>query len=261
MFRRLLIANRGEIAIRIARTARAMGIRCIGVYSEADRAALHRRSMDESHEIGGPLPFQSYLDIDAILRAAKDSEAEAIHPGYGFLSEDPAFAARCAENGVVFAGPPPNAMALTGNKIAARRAMAEAGVPVTEGVDRVLRTADEARSIASELGYPVLLKATAGGGGIGMARVDRSSDLAAAWESARSVARANFGNPDVFLEKYLRKARHVEVQVLLAARGAGIGFVERECSVQRSAGCKRSGTAMRARSSSCSTRAVSRSTR
>ncbi len=233
MFRRLLIANRGEIAIRIARTARAMGIRCIGVYSEADRAALHRRSMDESHEIGGPLPFQSYLDIDAILRAAKDSEAEAIHPGYGFLSEDPAFAARCAENGVVFAGPPPNAMALTGNKIAARRAMAEAGVPVTEGVDRVLRTADEARSIASELGYPVLLKATAGGGGIGMARVDRSSDLAAAWESARSVARANFGNPDVFLEKYLRKARHVEVQVLLAARGAGIGFVERECSVQR----------------------------
>jgi len=233
MFRRLLIANRGEIAIRIARTARAMGIRCIGVYSEADRAALHLRSMDENREIGGPLPVQSYLNIDAILRVAKDTEAEAIHPGYGFLSEDPAFARRCAEEGIVFVGPPPNAMALTGDKIAARRGMAEAGVPVTKGVDRVLRSADEARSVASDLGYPVLLKATAGGGGIGMARVDRPSELATAWESARAVARANFGNPDVFLEKYLRKSRHVEVQVLLAVRGAGIGFVERECSVQR----------------------------
>jgi len=233
MFRRLLIANRGEIAIRIARTARSMGIRCIGVYSEADRAALHRRSMDESREIGGPLPVQSYLNIDSILSVAKETEAEAIHPGYGFLSEDPAFAERCAEEGIIFVGPPPNAMALTGDKIAARRAMAEAGVPVTVGVDRVLRSADEARSVASELGYPVLFKATAGGGGIGMARVDRPSELAAAWESSRSVARANFGNPDVFLEKYLRKARHGEVQVLLAARGTGVGFVERECSVQR----------------------------
>ncbi len=233
MFRRLLIANRGEIAIRVARSAHSMGIRCIGVYSEADRAALHRRSMDESREIGGPLPIQSYLNIDSILSVAKETEAEAIHPGYGFLSEDPGFAERCAEDGIIFVGPPPNAMALTGDKIAARRAMSEAGVPVTQGVDRVLRSADEARSVASELGYPVLFKATAGGGGIGMARVDRPSELAAAWESSRSVARANFGNPDVFLEKYLRKARHVEVQVLLAAHGAGVGFVERECSVQR----------------------------
>ncbi|HEX9339987.1 MAG TPA: biotin carboxylase N-terminal domain-containing protein [Thermoplasmata archaeon] len=233
MFRRLLIANRGEIAIRIARTARAMGIACIGVYSEADRAAVHRRSMDESREIGGPLPIQSYLNIDAILRVAKETGAEAIHPGYGFLSESPTFVERCAEAGIVFVGPPPEAMALTGDKIAARRAMGEAGVPVTEGVDRVVQSPEEARSIASELGYPVLFKATAGGGGIGMARVDRSADLAAAWESARSVARANFGNPDVFLEKYLLKARHVEVQVLLGPQGVGIGFVERECSVQR----------------------------
>src|SRR3989442_8951242 len=123
---RLLIATRGAIGIRIARTARAMGIRCIGVYSEADRAALHRRSMDESHEIGGPLPFQSYLHIDAILSVAKDAGAEAIHPGDGFVSQDPAFAQRCAEEGIVFVGPPPNAMALTGDKIAARRVMAEA---------------------------------------------------------------------------------------------------------------------------------------
>jgi len=233
MFRRLLIANRGEIAIRVARTARSMGIRCIGVYSEADREALHRQSMDESVEIGGPLPAQSYLRIDAILRAARETHADAIHPGYGFLSENAEFATRCGEEGIVFVGPSPRAMAQAGDKVAARRAMAEAGLPVTAGVDRVLRSVEEAREIASRLGYPVLFKATAGGGGIGMARVDRPSELPDAFEAARSVARSNFGNPDVFLEKYLQKARHVEVQVLLGDRGSGVGFVERECSVQR----------------------------
>src|SRR5207244_11786568 len=233
MFRRLLIANRGEIAIRVARTARAMGIHCIGVYSEADRTALHRTAMDESVEIGGPLPVQSYLNPSAILRAARETRADAIHPGYGFLSEKADFAVRCAEAGIVFVGPPPEAIAVTGDKVSARRAMAQAGGPVTEGVDRVLRSVDEAREVAAHLGYPVLFKATAGGGGIGMSRVDGPEDLAESFEAARSVARANFGNPDLFLEKYLRKARHVEVQVLLGDRGAGVGFVERECSVQR----------------------------
>jgi len=233
MFRRVLIANRGEIAIRVARTARAMGIHCVGVYSEADRGALHRTAMDESFEIGGPLPAQSYLNVDAILHAAIESHADAIHPGYGFLSENPEFATRCAEAGIVFVGPSSDAMALTGDKVAARRAMKEAGVPVTAGVDRILRDVQEAREVASELGYPVLFKATAGGGGIGMSRVDRPSELAKAFETSRSVARANFGNPDLFLETYLRKARHVEVQVLLGDRGTGVGFVERECSVQR----------------------------
>jgi len=233
MFRRVLIANRGEIAIRVARTARSMGIRAVGVYSEADRGALHRTAMDESVEIGGPLPVQSYLNVDAILHAAIESHADAVHPGYGFLSENPEFATRCAEAGIVFVGPSPDAMALTGDKVAARRAMKEAGVPVTAGVDRVLRDVQAAREVASELGYPVLMKATAGGGGIGMSRVDRPSELAKAFETSRSVARANFGNPDLFLEKYLRKARHVEVQVLLGDRGTGVGFVERECSVQR----------------------------
>jgi pyruvate carboxylase subunit A len=233
MFRRLLIANRGEIAIRVARTAHAMGIRAIGVFSDADRAAFHRQAMDESVRIGGPLPAESYLNIDAILRAARDVAADAIHPGYGFLSENPAFVRRCAEEGVVFVGPPPKAMALTGDKVAARKAMAEAGVPVTAGVDRVLQSVDEAREVASDIGYPVLLKATLGGGGIGMSRVDHESDLAAAFETARSVAAANFGSADVFLEKYLRKARHLEVQVLLGDHGTGAGFVERECSVQR----------------------------
>ena len=232
MFRRLLIANRGEIAIRVGRTAREMGIRCIGVYSDADRGALHRASMDETVLIGGPLPIDSYLSIDHVLRAAEEAHVDAVHPGYGFLSENPIFATRCAEAGFVFVGPPPSAMALSGDKIAARKSMAEEGVPVTSGVDRPIRSVDEARTVASELGYPVLFKATAGGGGIGMARVDRPAELAAAFESARSVALANFGNPDLFLERYLRRARHVEVQVLLDSRD-GIGFVERECSVQR----------------------------
>jgi pyruvate carboxylase subunit A len=233
MFRRLLIANRGEIAIRVARTARDMGIRTIGVYSDADRDALHRRAMNESVRIGGPQPAESYLHIEAILRAAKDVGAEAIHPGYGFLSENPEFARRCAEAGIVFVGPPRDAMALTGNKVAARKAMADAGLPVTAGIDRVLGSVEDALEVASRLGYPVLLKAVAGGGGIGMARVDRPEDLPAAFEAARSVAAANFGNPDLFLERYLRKARHVEVQVLLGDGGAGVGFIERECSVQR----------------------------
>src|SRR2546430_3109732 len=233
MFRRMLIANRGEIAIRVAQTARAMGIRCIGVYAEAGRAALHRTVMDESREIGGPLPAQSYLNIEAIVRAASDVHADAIHPGYGFLSENPQFATRCAEAGIVFVGPSPEAMAVTGDKVAARRAMKEAGVPVTAGVDRVLRNIDEAREVASEIGYPVLFKATAGGGGIGMSRVDRPSDLPKAFETSRSVARTNFGNPDLFLEKYLRKARHIEGQVLIGDRRTGLGVVDREGSVQR----------------------------
>src|SRR3989449_4204596 len=232
MFRRLLIANRGEIAIRVARTAREMGIHCIGVYSEADRGALHRAAMDETVAIGGPLPADSYLHIGHVLQAARDSHADAIHPGYGFLSENPTFATRCAEEGLVFVGPPPDAMALSGDKIAARKSMARLGVPVTAGVDRSLESVEEARAVALEIGYPVIFKATAGGGGSGMSRVDRPSELRAAFESARSVALANFGNPALFLEKYLRRARHVEVQVLLDSRD-GVGFLERECSVQR----------------------------
>jgi len=233
MFRRLLIANRGEIAIRVARTARQLGIHCIGVYSEADRTALHRLAMDESVDIGRAAPAQSYLNVEGILRAAEATAAEAIHPGYGFLSENPGFARRCEEEGIVFVGPPARALALSGDKIASRTAMREVGIPVTAGVDRVVRTVEDAEGLAAELGYPVLFKATAGGGGIGMSRVDRPEDLAAAFESAGSVARANFGNPDLLLEKYVRRARHVEVQVLLGEGGEGVGFVERECSVQR----------------------------
>lgn len=233
MIRRLLIANRGEIAIRVARSAREMGIACIGIYSEADREALHRKVMDESLSVGGPLPADSYLNIDHIVRAAKKARVDAIHPGYGFLSENPGFSRRCDEEGLIFVGPGPKSMALSGDKIASRKAMAAAGVPVTPGFDQVLRSAEEAAEIADRLGFPVMFKATAGGGGIGMSRVDRPKDLPAAFEAAQSVARANFGNPDLFLEKYIEHARHVEVQVLVARRGKGIHFGERECSVQR----------------------------
>ena len=233
MIRRLLIANRGEIAIRVARSAGEMGIMCIGVYSGADRDALHRKAMDESLEIGGPLPADSYLNVDHILKAAAKARADAIHPGYGFLSENPGFSRRCEEEGLIFIGPGPKAMALSGDKIASRKAMAAAGVPVTPGFDRVLRSAEEAAEVADRLGFPVMFKATAGGGGIGMSRVDRAADLPSAFEAAQSVARANFGNPDLFLEKYIERARHVEVQVLVGRRGRGLHFGERECSVQR----------------------------
>jgi pyruvate carboxylase subunit A len=233
MIRRLLIANRGEIAIRVARSAREMGITCIGVYSEADRGSLHRKAMDESLEIGGPLPADSYLNIERIVKTAKTARADAIHPGYGFLSENAEFTARCEEESLIFLGPGPKAMALSGDKIASRKAMAAAGVAVTPGTDRVLRSAEEAAEVADRLGYPVMFKATAGGGGIGMSRVDRPKDLASAFETAHSVALANFGNPDLFLEKYIEHARHVEVQVLVGRRSKGLHFGERECSVQR----------------------------
>src|SRR6266511_55349 len=168
MFRRILIANRGEIAIRVARACLKIGTEPIGVYSEADIRSLHRRFMHDDALIGLAPPAESYLSIDKIVKAAQDLECEAVHPGYGFLAENPAFVKRCEEEGLVFIGPPSGPMALSGDKIASRKAMAAAGVPVTKGVDRVLRSADEARDVADSLGYPVMFKATAGGGGIGM---------------------------------------------------------------------------------------------
>ncbi len=171
--------------------------------------------------------------MDRIFAAARNAKADAIHPGYGFLAENSTFAARCVEEGLVFVGPPAKAMALAGDKLAARKKMADAGVPVTPGVDIILRSPEEAAELADRLGYPVLFKATGGGGGIGMSRVDESGQLASAFETARSVAEANFGSPDLFLEKYVSRARHIEIQVLLADRGRGLHLGERECSVQR----------------------------
>src|SRR5947209_13860806 len=173
MFRRLLIANRGEIAIRVARTAREMGVHCIGVYSEADRGALHRAAMDETVAIGGPLPADSYLHIAHVLQAAHDSHADAIHPGYGFLSENPTFATRCAEEGLVFVGPPPDAMALSGDKIAARMSMASLGLPAPPASTGRFRRAQDPGAAAPGTGYPGHSRATAGGGGTGTSRAER----------------------------------------------------------------------------------------
>ncbi len=233
MFRRVLIANRGEIAIRIARTCRKLEIQPVGVYSAGDVAALHRRFMDAEVFLGPAEPQKSYLDGAKLIDAARSRGCEAVHPGYGFLAENPEFARLCEREGLAFVGPPSEAMGLSGDKIASRKAMANAGLHVTEGVDRPLRSEEEATEAARRLGYPVMLKATAGGGGIGIARVDSSLELPRAFESARSAALTNFGNPDVFLEKYLSRARHIEVQVFIDGHGRGLSLGERECSVQR----------------------------
>ncbi|MEK6911723.1 MAG: biotin carboxylase N-terminal domain-containing protein [Candidatus Thermoplasmatota archaeon] len=233
MFRRVLIANRGEIAIRVARTCWKLGVQPVGVYSEADTRSLHRRFMAEDVCIGPAPPADSYLVIDKIVNAASDTNAEAIHPGYGFLAENPQLPKRCEEEDLAFVGPPANAMALSGDKIASRKVLAKAGIPVTKGVDRVLHSVEEAREVAGDLGYPVLFKATGGGGGIGMSRVDRPDELPVAFESSQSLALANFGNPDVFLEHFVERARHIEIQVLLDGDGGAVHLGERECSVQR----------------------------
>jgi len=233
VFRRVLIANRGEVAIRVARTCLKMGIEPIGVYSDADVRSLHRRFMQDDVLIGPAAPSESYLSIERIVKAAEDMECEAVHPGYGFLAENLAIVRRCEEEGLVFIGPPSAPMALSGDKIASRKAMAAAGVPVTRGVDRVLASADEAREVAESLGYPVMFKASGGGGGIGMARVDSPSEVPEVFERARSVSLANFGSPDLFVEKYVERARHIEIQVFIDAQGHGVCLGERECSVQR----------------------------
>lgn len=233
VFRKVLIANRGEIAIRVARTCREMGIRTVGVYSDADRDALHRRAMDETIHIGPAPPAFSYLNIDAILDVARRTQAEAIHPGYGFLAENPQFVRRVEEAGFVFIGPASKAMALSGDKIASRRAMRRAGLETTPGKEDPVENAFHAKKVARTIGYPVMLKAKAGGGGIGMTMVRSASEMEGAFVKARATVLAAFGDGTLFLEKYLRNARHVEVQVLAGSRGRAVHLGERECSIQR----------------------------
>ncbi len=232
MFRKVLIANRGEIACRIARALRDAGIGSVAVYSEADRDGLHVRLSDEAVLIGPAASSASYLSIPAILDAAKKSGAEAIHPGYGFLAENAEFAAACGEHGFTFVGPPPSAVALMGDKARARGAAAAAGVPVVPG-SSPLDTLGEAEREAARLGYPVLVKATAGGGGKGMRRVARHDELPSAFGQARSEAHSSFGVASVYLEKYVERPRHIEIQVLGDSRGSVVHLFERECSIQR----------------------------
>ncbi len=231
MFDKVLVANRGEIAVRVMRTLREMGIRSVAVFSEADRNAMHVRMADEAIQVGPAPATQSYLRIEAVLEAARRSGARAIHPGYGFLSENPAFARACAEAGVTFIGPPPEAMEAMGSKTAARERMTAAGVPVVPGAHA--GSLEELEQEADRIGYPVMLKAAAGGGGKGMRLVERPEELSAAYERARSEARKAFGDPTVYLEKAILQPRHIEIQVLADAHGHVVHLFERDCSVQR----------------------------
>jgi acetyl-CoA carboxylase biotin carboxylase subunit len=233
MISRLLIANRGEIAVRIARACRELGIEVVAVYSTSDRNSAVVELADEAVHIGSPAPRCSYLHVPNIVEAALRTGADAIHPGYGFLSEDPDFAEICASEGLTFVGPPPEVMQQMGNKATARRLMADAGLPLLPGVVEPVRTVDVGREIAARIGYPVIIKATAGGGGRGMTVVTTAADFEEAFVTTRATARAVFRDPSVYLERYLPHARHVEVQILCDAHGNGVFLGERDCSLQR----------------------------
>jgi acetyl-CoA carboxylase, biotin carboxylase subunit len=232
LFNRVLIANRGEIAVRVIRTLHELGIEAVAVHSTADEGALHTKLADRSVCVGPPSAGESYLRIPSIIAAATTTRCDAIHPGYGFLSENPAFAAACLENDLVFVGPSPETMARMGDKVVAKQELAAAGVPVVPGSDAATSLA-EARTAADEVGYPVLLKAAAGGGGKGMRLVESPEELEGAYGMASSEAEAAFGDPSLYVEKAVVPARHVEIQVLGDAFGGVLTLGERECSIQR----------------------------
>ena len=232
--RKLLAANRSEIAIRIFRAANELDLRTVAIYSQEDRLALHRFKADEAYQVGaGKGPVEAYLDIPGIVALAKERGVDAIHPGYGFLSENPAFARACEKAGLIFVGPPPSLLELLGDKTAARRLAASAGVAVLPGTENAVKSAAEAHKIAREIAFPVIVKAAMGGGGRGMRVVHDATQLDALLEEAQSEARSAFGDASVFLEKYLPRARHLEVQILADHHGNLLHLYERDCSVQR----------------------------
>ncbi len=233
MFSKVLVANRGEIAVRVIRALEEMGIDSVAIYSDADRTARHVRFATEAYRIGPPLPAKSYLDIDAIVALAKRVGAEAIHPGYGFLAENAGFARACEEAGLVFIGPDSRTIALVGDKMEARKTMVAAGIPVVPGGDRPLSSAEEIAAEAARIGFPVMMKAAAGGGGKGMRTVHDASGLAAAAKAARSEAGSAFADDRIYLEKLIEKPRHVEFQIIADSLGNVVHLGERECSIQR----------------------------
>ncbi|MEX1023189.1 MAG: acetyl-CoA carboxylase biotin carboxylase subunit [Dehalococcoidia bacterium] len=234
MFKRVLIANRGEIALRVQRTCREMGIETVAVYSDPDRNALHVRQADRAVHIGPGSALESYLSIDKIIDAAKRTGADAIHPGYGFLSENPEFVEACVAAGITFIGPPADAMRALGGKISGRRLMEAAGVPIVPGAnDIALDDMDTARREAERIGFPLLVKASSGGGGRGIRLVEQAADLENAMRASASEAATSFKDATIFLEKYVSPARHIEVQIIADAHGNVRAFGERECSVQR----------------------------
>jgi len=233
MFKKILIANRGEIAVRVIRACHEMGIAAVAVYSDVDRASLHVRKADEAYPIGPPAATESYLNIGKILDVAKRSGADAVHPGYGFLSENAKFARACAEVGVKFIGPTAAAMDAMGSKTRARQAMEKAGVPFVPGTSRGLESFEQAKEVAERIGYPVMLKAAAGGGGKGMRLVHTQADLKSALEGAQSEAERAFNDAEVYIEKAIINPRHIEIQVLADEHGNTVYLGERECSLQR----------------------------
>jgi acetyl-CoA carboxylase, biotin carboxylase subunit len=233
MFKKILIANRGEIAVRVMRACREMGIATVAVYSDADRKALHVLYADEAYHIGPAPSAQSYLRIDRVLEVARRSGAEAIHPGYGFLSENAQFARACQGAGIVFIGPPAAAMELMGAKTSSRQVLLRAGLPVVPGTDHNLESLDEVQRVAEKIGYPIMLKASAGGGGKGLRLVDSPRELESAFRDARSEAQNAFNDPSIYVEKYIEQPHHVEIQVLGDLHGNLIYLGERECSLQR----------------------------
>ncbi|MGA9354196.1 MAG: acetyl-CoA carboxylase biotin carboxylase subunit [Terriglobales bacterium] len=233
MFKKILIANRGEIAVRVMRACRELGISTVAVYSEIDRAALHVRKSDEAYLIGPAPASESYLRADKILEVARRSGAEAIHPGYGFLSENAKFAQACADAGIKFIGPAPHSMEMMGSKTRARQHMEKAGIPFVPGTARGLTSPEEAETVAERVGYPVMLKAAAGGGGKGMRLVHTREELRFALESAQSEAQRSFGDSEVYIEKAIVNPRHIEMQILADEHGNTVWLGERECSIQR----------------------------
>jgi len=233
MFNKVLVANRGEIAVRVIRACREMGISPVAVFSEADRKALHVRLADEACFLGASDPSASYLNIEAIIAASKQSGAEALHPGYGFLAENPLLVRRCEEEGIVFIGPDARAMELMGNKTASRKAMKEAGIPIIPGTLEPIEDERDLEEEAAKVGFPLLLKAAAGGGGKGLRLVQNRGELSSAFRMARSEAESSFGDPSVYLEKYVQDPHHIEVQILADHFGNTVFLGERECSIQR----------------------------
>jgi acetyl-CoA carboxylase biotin carboxylase subunit len=233
MFSKILIANRGEIACRVIRACRELGVRAAAVYSEADRAALHIARADEAYCIGPPAPLESYLNIDKIIETAKAAGCEAVHPGYGFLAENAAFADACADAGLAFIGPSGETLRLSGDKLGARRTVAAAGIPIIPGMSAAAGEIDEVLAEAKKLGYPVIVKAAGGGGGKGMRIVRDEGELSECLEAARREAMGAFGDDTVYLEKYLERPRHVEFQILADQYGNVVHLFERECSIQR----------------------------
>ncbi len=233
MFKKLLIANRGEIALRIIRTCKEMGIKTVAVYSSADEDSLHVRFADEAVKIGPPPGNESYLNIPSIIAAAEITNADAIHPGYGFLAENAKFAKLCGDHGIKFIGPTPEMINQMGDKATAKATMIKAGVPTVPGSEGLLKDLEEAKKIAEEIGYPVMLKATAGGGGKGMRAVWKPEDLQKAWEDARQESKAAFGNDGMYLEKLIEEPRHIEIQIIGDQYGKAAHLSERDCSIQR----------------------------